>query len=55
MEKHERFTIDLSFTVCDGLKDKALEEIKVLTNYITANSLSHSSDMKIRITHTPIE
>ncbi len=55
MEKHERYTIDVGFTVCDGLKDRALEEIRILLNHITTNSLSHASDLKIKVSHEPIE
>lgn len=55
MEKHERFTIDMSFTICDGLKDKALEEVKELLHHIEEKSLSHASAIKIKVTHEPIE
>ena len=54
MEKHERFTITVNFTVCDGLKDKALDEVKELLHYIRLNSLDHTSDLKIVVTHEPI-
>lgn len=55
MEKHERFTITVSFTVCDGLKDKALDEVKELLHHIRLNSLDHTSDLKAVVTHEPIE
>lgn len=54
MEKHERFTINVSFTVCDGLKDKALEEVKELLHYINNKSLDHASDLKIVVKHEQI-
>jgi len=55
MEKHQLYTIQITFVVCEGLQDKALEEVKLLTNHVTANSLSHTSDLKIKVTHEPIE
>lgn len=54
MEKHERYTIDVNFTVCEGLKDKALEEIRELLNHIN-KSLDHTSDVKVVVKHVPIE
>lgn len=54
MEKHERFTITVSFTVCEGLKDKALDEVKELLHHIRLNSLDHASDLKAVVTHEPI-
>ena len=54
MEKHERYTIDVGFTVCEGMRDKALEEVKNLINHINANSLSHVSDLKVKVSHEPI-
>jgi hypothetical protein len=56
-DTHERFNISVSFTVCEGLQDKALEEVKDLLNYIkdTSKSLSHCSDLKTVVTHKPIE
>ncbi len=55
MEKHERFTIEVRFTVCEGLKEKALEEVRDLLNHISNNSLSHASDLKTKVSHEPIE
>jgi hypothetical protein len=46
MEQHERFTITISFTVCEGLRDKVLDEIKELRHYIDEKSLDHASDVK---------
>jgi len=55
MENHERFTVSVSFTVCEGLKDKALEEVKDLLNHIHTKALDHASDVKVKVTHEPIE
>lgn len=51
--KHEKYTITTTFVVCDGVKDKVLDEIKDLTQHIRQNSLSHASDLKIVVTHDP--
>ena len=53
--KHELFTINVTFVVCDGLKDKALEEVKELLHHISDKSLGHASDVKARVSHEPIE
>ncbi|MGH7974777.1 MAG: hypothetical protein ACREBR_04580 [bacterium] len=54
MEKHERFTVSISFTVCDGLKDKVLEEIREVINQ-TTKTLDHASDVKVKVHHESIE
>lgn len=53
MEKHERFTITISFNVCDGLKDKVLEEVKEVRHFVE-KALDHASDIKTVVTHEPV-
>ena len=48
---HDLYTIKVSFIVCDGIKDKVLEEIRDLTQYIEKNSLSHAACKKIKVLH----
>ncbi len=55
MGKHQLYTIEVSFVVCDGLQDKALEEVKELINHINLNSLSHASDVKVKVKHESID
>jgi len=55
MVKHQLYTITITFVVCDGLQDKALEEVKELMNHVTNNSLSHASDLKVKVNHEPTE
>lgn len=55
MIKHERFTIEVNFTVCEGLRDKVLEEIKTLLDHVHKNSLDHASNLKTSVHHTQIE
>jgi hypothetical protein len=55
MEKHERYVITTSFTVCEGLQDKALEEVKELLHHIHDKSLDHASDLKVVVTHKPMD
>jgi uncharacterized membrane protein len=55
MTNHQLYTIEVSFVVCDGLQDKALEEVKELMNHVTKSSLSHTSDLKIKVRHESIE
>jgi hypothetical protein len=53
MEKHEKYTITISFNVCEGLKDKALDEIKEVRHFVE-KALDHASDVKTVVTHEPI-
>ncbi len=53
MGKHERFTITISFDVCEGLKDKALDEIKEVRHFVE-KALDHASDVKTVVTHEPV-
>ena len=53
MEKHERYTITISFNVCEGLKDKVLEEVKEVRHFVD-KALDHASDIKIVVTHESI-
>lgn len=55
MGKHQLYTIEATFVVCEGLQDKALEEVKELLNHITLNSLGHASDVKVKVKHESID
>lgn len=52
MGNHEKFTITTTFIVCNGLRDKCLDEIKELIGH-TNNSLPHAFDLKIKVEHQP--
>jgi hypothetical protein len=52
MGNHERFTITITFDVCEGLKDKVLDEIKEVRHFVE-KSLDHASDIKTVVTHEP--
>jgi hypothetical protein len=52
---HEKYTITITFVVCDGTKDKALEEIKDLLHHTRLNSLGHVSGLKVIVSHEPTE
>ena len=53
MEKHERYTITITFNICEGLKDKALDEIKEVRHFVE-KAMDHASDVKTVVTHEPI-
>jgi hypothetical protein len=53
-EKHELFTITATFTVCEGLKDKVLDEVTNLRKVIE-KSLDHASNVKTSVTHVSTE
>jgi hypothetical protein len=53
MEKHELFIITVSFIVCDGVKDKVLDEIKEVRHFVE-KTLDHASNVKTVVTHEPI-
>jgi len=50
---HDLYKITVSFVVCDGMRDKVLEEIRDLTQHIEKNALDHASNKKIKVTHEP--
>ena len=51
-DKHDRYKIEVNFTICDGLRDKGLEEVKELLNYINnPKTLDHASDLKVYVHH----
>lgn len=54
VDTHERYTVEIQFTVCEGLRDKVLDEIKALRNFVEKNSLDHASDIKTYVRHEPI-
>lgn len=55
MGKHTQYTIEVTFVVCEGLQDKALEEVKELINHVNLKSLGHASDVKVRVKHELID
>lgn len=55
MNEHEKYTIVTTFVVCDGMKDKALEEMKDLLQHIKVKSLNHASDLKVTVSHATME
>jgi hypothetical protein len=48
---HEKYTISISFIVCDGMKDKVLEEIRNVDEYVKKHCLSHAAMLKIKVHH----
>ena len=48
---HDKYTITTTFVVCEGMKDKALEEVRELFDYIKLKSLDHASDLKVVVSH----
>lgn len=50
---HEIYSVNVSFIVCPGMKDKVLEEIRALMDYVQKNSLSHASNLKIKVNSMP--
>lgn len=55
MANHDRYRVEVHFTICDGMRDKALEELKNLLNHIQKNALDHASDLKTYVHHTAID
>jgi hypothetical protein len=49
--EHDKYTITTTFIVCEGTKDKALEEIRELLEHIKTKSLDHVGDIKVKVTH----
>lgn len=54
MEQHEQFLIKISFNVCDGMKDKVLDEMKDLLKNAQV-ALDHASNVKIKVERIPLE
>ena len=54
-DNHTRYRIEVHFTVCEGLRDKVLDEITALRRHIEKNSLDHASDIKTYVHQEPIE
>jgi hypothetical protein len=52
--KHNLYTITISFVVCDGQRDKVLDEVRALLAHIEKNSLDHASDKKVKVTNEPV-
>jgi hypothetical protein len=51
---HDKYAITTTFVVCDGTKDKALDEIRELLEHINKKSLDHVSDLKVVVTHEAV-
>lgn len=52
MSQHERYTINTSFVVCEGLKDSVLAEIQDIIVFVN-KTLGHAYDIKIKVNHEP--
>ena len=63
--KHDQFVVTIKFEVCEGMKAKALEELKVLRLFVLGNTYAegkkdikgvfdHAQDVKFHVDHTEI-
>jgi hypothetical protein len=48
---HEKYSVTVSFILCDGLRDKVLEEVRQMQEHINKHCLSHASFVKVKVHH----